>query len=309
MAVVQPVYYDNGHIRSMSTSQMTQLATQAKHLWMNEPSVYLSRVASGGNIGGIIDTRYITGTGTTDVTNFDTLAELPDIDELEVEYANITQNISDTTRPLEADFARPLYYDGNDLKEMSITDIEDTFMGNAVNQMKNAGELYTISTSNAVSGYTLLGKIFQDTVAQSHATTNYSNSITVNQSRDIIATTTEYFLLRRNHTLPQPYTKPLRYDGTDVIEMTSSEVDAILLSTLQHWVAQTLNRKMRFGWDTDPLFDNEGIATGTILNKQLDGTSTRVTQRVNTNDYRAQEVPTGSVTTADTYKLKIRVDL
>ena len=42
-----------------------------------------------------------------------------------------------------------------------------------------------------------------------------------------------------------------------------------------------------------------------MVNTILNGSGNRQTRFVNTNDYRAQEFPNGSATTANTYRLKI----
>ena len=79
-------------------AQITAVKNRVRYLYGGpSPSVTLSRVASGGSLGNISDTRKQAGASTTDVTNFDTAAETPNISTVTVNYARVSESRVNTS--------------------------------------------------------------------------------------------------------------------------------------------------------------------------------------------------------------------
>lgn len=58
MAVRRPLYLDgSNNFKEMSDAQITAVKNRVRYLYGASPSVTLSRVASGGSLGNISDTR------------------------------------------------------------------------------------------------------------------------------------------------------------------------------------------------------------------------------------------------------------
>ena len=180
MSIRTPLKLDGSNLREMTSGEIAAIRTEAIRQYGLNPYVYLSVVASGGNLGTINDTRLIAGAGTTDVTNYDTAAETPNVSTKTVGYARITQSIDTSlTNWTNATFSYPLYYDGGDLREMTAADFGDTFIIPAIDTLTSASTgtaqagTYHISTSSSVSGSTLVSStpVFVDTRANAGAYT------------------------------------------------------------------------------------------------------------------------------------------
>src|SRR6056300_742775 len=72
MATRTPVYFDGTDIVDMTSDQLEKVYNYAKYLYSLDPSVTLSYVASGGNIGSITDNRKISTTTYTNITTYPT---------------------------------------------------------------------------------------------------------------------------------------------------------------------------------------------------------------------------------------------
>ena len=59
MAVVKPLYVVSGNLQEMDTTKVDELIARAVYQYSLSPSVVLSVVSSGGNLGTISDTRVI----------------------------------------------------------------------------------------------------------------------------------------------------------------------------------------------------------------------------------------------------------
>jgi len=314
MAVVRPVYYLNGHFNELDNTTLNYYRNRVAWLFRGNPSVILNRVSSGGSLDAIVDTRYTTGVGQTDASNPDTLAELDDIQEVSVDWENVDLDVESTTEPDTTTHTFPLYYDGNHLKEMSIDDVYDTFVAPATSTMTGTGfPMYTINTTGQATAYTNLGKIFTDTLAASADDSAYQGiAIEVDAVQNIYSST-HYYLLRRDQGSATasgaviPASRALvKYDNGHAVLMSESEMDDLLEDAGRHYWGNKSGSRLRFGWSTNALFANEGNEIGTVINRQLDGTSVRIKRKFGNNDYRAQEVPAGDSTEADTYRLKVR---
>ena len=59
------LYNDNGNLKEMSTGMVDEIVQQVVYQYSLNPSVSLSVVSSGGNLGTITDTRLQAGSSTS----------------------------------------------------------------------------------------------------------------------------------------------------------------------------------------------------------------------------------------------------
>ena len=306
MAVRTPLKLNGSNLQEMSTVEIEAIQTEAIRQYGLNPYVYLTGVASGGSLGTMNDTRLIAGAGTTDVTNYDTEAETPDVSTTTVGYAKISQSIDTSlTNWTDATFSYPLYYDGGDLREMTSVDFGDTFIKPAIDQLTsgstgtNQAGTYHISTSSSVSGSTLVyaNPVFTDTRANAAAYTADGIPETLDQPTTI----TNYYLHRINSAAEGSYQLPVCYtkSGTNLYQTPADTLRNALNTMINYYAAEFNGTKIRY--NINGIGNNRGSAmTDTKLNS-----STYLQRFVSTDDYRTQEVPSGSATTISTYYLRI----
>ena len=70
MAIRAPLYYSAGNLREMTSPEVDEIITQTIYQYSLAPSVALSVVSSGGNVGSITDTRQAAGVHSTDASAF-----------------------------------------------------------------------------------------------------------------------------------------------------------------------------------------------------------------------------------------------
>lgn len=306
MAVRTPLKLDGSDLRQMTTAEIEAIQTEAIRLYGLNPSVTLSVVASGGSLGTMSDTRLQAGAGTTDPFNYDTPAETPNVSTVTVNYSKISQAY-DTSEVswTDATYSYPMYYDGSDLREMTATDFADTFIYPAIDTLTSGSTgtaqagTYFISTSSSVAGATLVSAtpVFTDTRANAAAYTASG----IPETQDQPTTITNYYLHRVNsaaaagHQLPICYTK----SGIDLQQTPSATFETALENMMRYYAAEITGTKISYS--INGTGNNRGSAmTDTKLNS-----STYLTRFVNVNDYRTQEVPSGTATTISTYYLRI----
>ena len=289
----------------MTTAEVDAIKTEAIRQYGLSPSVTLSVVASAGNLAGMTDTRLQAGASTTDVTNFDTEAETPNVSTVTVSYDKISQTY-DTSEAAwtDATYAYPLYYDNGDLREMSVADFADTFIYPAIDTLTTGSTgtaqagTYHISTSSSVAGSTLVSAtpVYVDTRANAAAYT--ANGIP--ETQDQPTTITNYYLHRINSAAEGSYELPITYtkSGTNLHQSPTATFQDALQTMMRYYAAEITGTKISYS--INGTGNNRGSAmTDTKLNS-----STYLQRYVNTNDYRTQEVPSGTVLQL-TYRLKI----
>lgn len=171
MAVRTPLKLDGSNdLREMSTDEIELIQAEAARLYGLNPSVTLSVVASGGNLGTISDTRLEAGAGSSSVSAVPSQATTDDVSTITVNYSKLNSSV-DTS---EADwtnstYSYPLYYDNGDLREMSPADFGDTFIKPAIDNItatsSNPGTYFISTTAGGIAGSTLVSTtpVFQDT--------------------------------------------------------------------------------------------------------------------------------------------------
>ena len=309
MAVRTPLKLNGSNLQEMSTVEIEAIQDEAIRQYGLNPYVYLTGVSSGGNLenGTLTDSRLVAGASTTDVTNFDTEAETPNVYTTTVTYNRIIQSIDTSlTNWTNATLSYPLYYDGGDLREMTAADFGDTFIIPAIDQLtsgsigtKQAGT-YHISTSNSVAGSTLVyaSPVFTDTRANAAAYTADG----IPETQDQPTTITNYYLHRINPADEGSYQLPICYtkSGTNLYQTPADTLRNALNTMINYYAAEVTGTRIRYGINTSGNTRGSGM-TDTKLNS-----STYLQRYVNTNDYRTQEVPSGTAANITTYYLRIR---
>jgi hypothetical protein len=306
MAVRTPLKLNGTNLQEMSADEITAIRTEAIRLYGLSPSVTLSVVTSGGNLGTINDTRLQAGEGITRVDRFATLAELDDVSTVTVGYSKLNEAY-DTSEVewTDATYSYPLYYDAGDLREMTATDFADTFIYPAIDTLTTGSTgtaqagTYFISTATTVAGATLVSAtpVFTDTRANAALYTADG----LIETRDQPTTITNYYLHRVNsasaagHELPICYTKT----GTNLYQTPSATFTTALQSMIRYYAAEITGTKIDYN------INGTGNNRGTAMTDTRLNSSTYLTLQVTLDDYRAQEVPSGTSTTISTYNLRI----
>lgn len=306
MTVRTPLKLDGSNLREMTSGEINAIKTEAIRLYGLNPYVYLTVPASGGNLGTMNDTRLQAGAGTTDVTNYDTAAETPNVSTVTVGYSRLSQTVDTSlSNWSDASYSYPLYYDGGNLKEMSAADFGDTFIIPAIDTLTSGSTgtaqagTYHISTSSSVSGSTLVSgtPVFSDTRANAGAYTAGG----IPETRDQPTTITNFYLHRVNSAGAAGYQLPICYtkSGTNLQQTPSANFTTALTTMINYYAAEVTGTRIRYSINGTGNNRGSGI-TDTKLNS-----STYLQRFVNTDDYRTQEVPSGSATTISTYWLRI----
>ena len=304
MTVRFSLYNDGSdNTQEFTAAQNTTNQSQAIYQYSTDPSVTLI-VNSSNSIGTRSDTRLQAGAGTTHVSSFQTPASTSTVS---VNYTNIGQNVASVTDPSDTNnVAYPAYYDGSDIRSMSKTDFQDTFIKPAILTMvqttstgANQAGTYTISTGTSLADHTNISStaVFLNTTANIGA---YSSS-SLFETQDQPTTVTSFFLHRRNGSDNiGSCTVPMFSDtGGDLRPYTNAEWGTLLKNEIRRVAADTSNYSIRYLTDTtSTYFRGTGMAD-TRFNSQ-----TQANQQINTDDYRSQFFPSGSATTIATYYLR-----
>ena len=305
MAIRTPLKIDSTNLKEMSTANRDNVIARMVQLYLTTPSVNLSVVGSSGSLAAITDTRMQAGASTTDVTNFDSAGETPNVSTVTVTYDKITSTNSSVSAAADTNNIRfPVYYDSGNVKAMTLTDMYDSFVSLATNGASTllpASQPYKIHTSTSVpSGYTLVSStpVFSDTRANVGAYT----AAGIGETRDQPTTISNYYLHKKTGSLAAYTNLPLYIDSNQNLkEYTAAELDVVLKEVIRYASVHLTSNKLRYH------IGGSGTTLGTgMANTKLNGGGNYQQRFVNANDYRTQEFPNGSVVTEATYYLKAR---
>lgn len=309
MAVRTPLYYVSGNLREMDAGMITALQNLAIYEYAQNPSVTLSVSGSGGNLTSINDTRLQAGSSLTNPSTFPAEAATPEPSTVTVSYQRVLKTAATVTATVDTGKTFPLYYNsGGNLQHMNATDFIDTFIAPAITTLTSGstttsqGGTYLVSTSTSVAGATLVSAtpIFTDT----RADTSLYSAAGIEETLDQPQTITEYYLHQiTGPTEPTLTTFPLYADSNNNIkEYSQAEIASVLASYIRRESASSV-----LGNSIDYNIDGSGTARGSsMVNTILTGGSGNYqTFQAGADDYRAQEFPNGSPTTANTYVFKI----
>ena len=310
MAVVKPLYYVSNNLREMDTTMVGQIVDQAVYQYSLSPSVALSVVSSSGTLSAINDTRKSAGAQSTSSTSFPGEGTTQEPQTVTVTYDKVTETRTAGSPTADTGKTWPVYYNGSgQIQAMTLTDVKDTFLHPAIDLLASGstgtqqGGTYHVSTSTSVSGSTEVSgantAIFTDTRADTGAYAAGS----IPETQDQPTTITNYYLHKITGAAIS-YTEPYFLDGSNNIkEFTAAAFNSLLQEWMQYTAVSSgdgYSLSYNIGSSGSGNTRGSGMAD-TILN----GSGNYQTRQVNNDDYRAQEFPDGSATTAATYYLRI----
>ena len=308
MAVVKPLYVDGGNLREMDSTKVDEIVDQCVYQYSLDPSVVLSVVGSGGTLDAITDTRKQAGAQSTSASSFPSEGTTQEPQTVTVTYDKVSETRTAGSPTADTGKTWPVYYNSSgQIQAMSLTDVKDTFLHPAINLLASGstgtqqGGTYHVSTSTSVSGSTLVSStaIFTDTRADTGA---YSAG-SIPETQDQPTTITNYYLHKITGS-EISYTEPYFLDGSNNIkEFTTAAFNSLLQEWMQFTAVSSgdgFSLSYNIGSSGSGNTRGSGMAD-TILN----GSGNYQTRQVNNDDYRAQEFPNGSATTAATYFLRI----
>jgi len=310
MAVRKPLYEVSGNLREMSTAMVDSIVDQVIYQYSLNPSVALSVVSSGGNLGTITDTRKQAGSYSTSTTAFPTEATTAEPSTVTVSYSKINQTTATITPTTDTGKTWPSYYNASgQIQAMNLQDVKDTFLHPAIDLLTAAttttqqAGTYFISSSSSVAGATEVSgsatAIFTDT----RADTSLYTAGGIPETLDQPTTITNYYLHRVNGSAPS-FTLPYYVNASNNIQQfTSATFDSLLQEWIRYTAASSADGySISYNLGTSGSGNTRGSGMGdTILN----GSGNYQQLFVNTDDYRAQEFPDGTTVTANTYYLRI----
>ena len=306
MATRNPLIYSSGDLVEMTSAQVDAVVDNIVYQYSLSPSVTLSVVGSSGSLGAISDTRLQAGAISNSSSSFPGSGTTQDPQTVTTNYDKVTQTVASVSPTTDTGTTWPVYYtSGGEVHAMPLADIKDTFLHPAIDLLTASttttqqGGTYFISSSASVSGATEVSgantPIFVDTRANTGA---YAAGSIGDHSQDNPTTITSYYLQRVNGATSS-YENLLNIDGTNHLQQTGSSFDTLC----QEWIRATASASTD-GYTIRYNFNGSGTTRGSgMANTILDGSNYQ-TRQVG-DDYRAQEFPAGSVTTAATHTLKI----
>jgi hypothetical protein len=308
MAVRTPLYFVSGNLREMDAGMITALKDLAIYEYSQNPSVSLSVSGSGGNLTSINDTRLQAGSSLTNPSTFPAEAATPEPNTVTIAYQRILKNTATVTATVDTGKTFPLYYNASgNLQHMNATDFIDTFIAPAITTLTSGstttsqGGTYLVSTSTSVAGAALVSAtpIFTDTRAD---TSLYSSS-GIPEVLDQPQTITNYYLHQITGASVTLTNFPLYADSNNNIkEYSQAEIASVLADYIRREAASSV-----LGNSVDYNFDGTGTARGSSIANTIlvGGAGNYQTFQAGADDYRAQEFPDGSPSTANTYIFKI----
>tara|TARA_R110002074_G_scaffold56750_1_gene139892 strand:- start:412 stop:1341 length:930 start_codon:yes stop_codon:yes gene_type:complete len=306
MATRNPLIYNGSDLIEMTSAQVDAVVDNIVYQYSLSPSVTLSVVGSGGSLGNISDTRKQAGTVSNSSSSFPGSGTTQDPQTVTTNYDKVSQSVASVTPTADTGTTWPVYYtSGGEVHAMPLADIKDTFLHPAIDLLTASttttqqGGTYFISSSASVSGATEVSgsntPIFVDTRANTGA---YAAGSIGDHSLDNPTTITSYYLQRVNGATSS-YESLMNIDGSNHLQQSGSAFDTLC----QEWIRATASASGE-GYTIRYNFNGSGTTRGSgMANTILDGSNYQ-TRQVG-DDYRAQEFPAGSVTTAATHVLKI----
>ena len=308
MAIRSPLKNDSGNLKEMTSGEVSQIVDQIIYQYSLNPGVSLSVVSSGGSLGSINDTRLKAGDVESTNSSFPNESETDEPGTVTVAYQRISQSIASVSPTADTGKTWPAFYNtGGNIQAMSLQDIKDTFLHPAIDLLTSASTTtqqagtYTLATSTSLSGSTLVSStpIFVDTRADTSA---YDQSTIGDHALDNPTTITSYYLHKISGT-NSSYTSPMFINAQNNIqEFNTTAWETLVQEWIRHTAASSTDGyKITYSLGSSGSGNNRGTA---IVNTILNGAGNYQTRQVG-DDYRAQEFPNGTPTTANTYNLRI----
>ena len=311
MAVREPLYEVSGNLREMSTAMVDSIVDQVIYQYSLNPSVALSVVSSGGNLGTITDTRKQAGAYSTSTTAFPSEATTAEPSTVTVSYSKINQTATTVSPTADTGKTWPVYYNtlSGNLQAMSLQDVKDTFLHPAIDLLTAAttttqqAGTYFISSSSSVAGATEVSGSATPIFSDTRADTSLYTAGGIPETLDQPITITNYYLHRVNGSAPS-FTLPYYVNASNNIQQfTSATFDSLLQEWIRYTAASSADGyAISYNLGTSGSGFTRGSGMGdTIL---VGGAGDYQFFQVG-DDYRAQEFPDGTTETPTTYYLRI----
>lgn len=313
MAVRNPLYYTGGNLREMSTAQKDAIIQQTVRQYGLNPSVTMTVVGSGGNLGTYkYDYRYRSGAASTSVSAYppETTTAEPQLITA-AGYSRMSVSASSPTTTDTNNVRYPIYFTGTNIQAMSKTDFLDTFIYPALDILDDSADrdgTYRLHTSTTLTNHTLISAtpVFSDTraVLASFTAAQIGTSGTY---QDHPTTITNYYLFRGNAGLtygdPAIQVPVQATTGGNLQEYSDAGFKTILQEEVRA-AAGGLGPSTKRIWYS---INGSGVNKGTGMADTYHniGTGTYTQRFVNADDYRAQEFPDGTPATQSTHYLRI----
>ena len=308
MAVRTPLKNDSGNLKQMTSAEVNQIVDQIVYQYSLNPSVALSVVSSGGNLGTITDTRLQAGAASTSTTAFPSEATTAEPSVVTVSYSKINSTTATISPTSDTGKIWPVYYNASgNIQAMSLQDVKDTFLHPAIDLLTAAttttqqAGTYFISSATSVSGSTRVSAtpVFSDTRAN---TSLYTDS-GIPETLDQPTTITNYYLYSVNGS-DTAYTIPFFINASNNLqEYTAATFESLVQGWIRYTAASSTDGyKITYNLGTSGSGNVRGSG---MANTILNGSGNYQTLFVNTDDYRAQEFPNGTAVTSSTYYLRI----
>lgn len=315
MAVRSPLYYSAGNLREMSSTKVNEVITQTIYQYSLNPSVVLTNSSPNNvspNIGAMDDTRLKAGATSSNATAFPNPPNTTTLTLSRNHVAQTVQTVSAATNSFrDLGYSRPMYWNGSAIVPMTDQDIKDTFIFPAALKLGLAttttdqGGTYRVHTEKSLSGHTLVDRttgggtadyIYRDTRADASLYNTVNETLDQNE-------TIQFYYLHKIDGVNASYSAPIsNLTVNDKFQtLSKSNFGSLLQQYIRHAVANETGYRLRYNLGTS----GSGVIRGSGMSDTKLNSQTRNTLLVNANDYRAQDVPSGSPTTINTYYLRI----
>ena len=299
MAFRRPLVNNNGNMREMNDNEINLVRSRVRYLYMHNPSVRVDVVGSDGNLGTIYDSRYAAGADATNVSRFPTEAETAEPYLVYVGYSRLNQVVDVVSVGSDDGRRYPVYYDGSNVRSMSLQDMYDTFIFHGISSAY--GDMYYVHSSSSLSGWSLQSStpIFSDTGANTGLYTDGG----IPEAQDQPYTRANFYLFRFYPGDPGAVNPLYTNSSNNIQEYSTSGFDSILTELARYVSVNVQGYRNRFSWG------GEGISCGSAWDDRLNGSGNYVTSTVYNagDDYRAQEFPDGSFVRVNTYFFRSRL--
>jgi hypothetical protein len=305
MVVRTPLKLDgSNNLIEMSAADIDNIKSQCRYLYGASPSANLSQVASAGTLGAISDTRKTAGAYSTSVTAFVPETSTAEPGTVTVNYARISQANVNTVEPADtSSIAFPVFNNAGNIQAMTATDMYDTFIYSAIDTLTDGTDqpgTYRIHTATTLADHTLVSTtpVFVDT----RANTGDYTAAGIPEAVDQPFTVTNFYLFVTNAGSAVAYPQPVFIKPTvnDLQAYSTAASDAMLQDFMRHAASEVVGTRISYNLDGVGFNKGSGM-TNTILN----GAGLYQQLFVDANDYRSQEFPNGTATTAATTYLRI----
>ena len=316
MTARTPLIFDStvGNPRRMTDAEIALSVSYCVFAYAGNPSVTLtvaSGIAGGTLSSSFTDTRLSAGAVSTSTTAFPNESTTQEPQTVTVTYQRMTQANADITPASDSGRLFPVYLtSGGNIQAMNQTDMNDTFLHPAIDKLvssfsdrENQGGTYTVGTSTTLSNCTLVSSnpIFTDTRADVDAYTSGG----IPETQDQPTTIQNYFLFQIDQGTEPNLTQN---NGCPLFINSDGNLQSFLLSDWQTILTDQIRETASESTNTHQISYNvngSGTNRGSAMaNTILDGSGNYQTRQVS-DDYRAQEFPNGSATTAATHNFKI----